>query len=250
MEADIKVYDCVDSTNTVLEELAENGAKEGTCVVAFSQKKGQGRMGRTFFSPEGGNLYLSILLRPNDPKVLEMITVAAAVSVVGAIQKCFGICCGIKWVNDIYLSERKVCGIIAQARNFQTDAMYIILGIGVNIYDHGEIPEDIRDIYGSVMQRPCDIPIEKARADALKLAEEIVSEFSDYYEENLNGCIDLYRKNCIVISRDVEYIYGDKCVTATVIDIDERGGLVVKTKDGIQTYRDGEIRIRLADNQT
>ena len=98
------------------------------------------------------------------------------------------------------------------------------------------------------MQKPCDVSAKKAREDAITLAKDIISRLSDYYESDFNGCIDLYREYSIVISRDVEYIYGDKRVAARVIDIDDKGGLVVQTKDGIHTYRDGEIRIRLGNN--
>ena len=87
METDLIVYDEVDSTNTVLEKLADEGAPEGTCVIALSQTKGQGRSGRSFFSPEGGNLYMSMLLRPDTDERFDKITMAAAVAVSEAIDE-------------------------------------------------------------------------------------------------------------------------------------------------------------------
>ena len=127
METDLKIFDTVDSTNDTLKELADKGAAEGTCVLAFCQRKGQGRSGRRFFSPDGGNMYMSLLLRPGNLESSDMITVTAAVAVVSAIKEVFGKDTGIKWVNDIYFGKKKICGIIATAYNIGTDDMYIIL---------------------------------------------------------------------------------------------------------------------------
>lgn len=245
MEADIRVFDTVDSTNIRLDELARSGEKEGTCVVAFCQTKGQGRSGRTFFSPEGGNLYLSLLLRPKSYEAAEKITIEAATAAVKAINDHFGVDCGIKWVNDIYLSGKKVCGIIAQAGNYDSDEMYVILGVGINIYEAPDVPEDILDIYASVTGKACDKTAEVAKADAIKLAKEFIDNFAYYYDDPGTSCIDEYRKYSIVTGMDVEYFAGDHTLAGKVTGIDDSGSLVLETKDGIRTFRDGEIRIRL-----
>lgn len=248
MEADIRVFDVVDSTNIIAHELAKEGAAEGTCVVSFKQLNGQGRSGRSFFSPEGGNLYMSLILRPRDQAAGDHITVASAVASAVAIEKYYGIHCGIKWVNDLILNGRKVGGMVAQAHNYGSDDFYVILGIGINIYESGDIPKDIEGRYGSLMGRSCDIDKADAEDAAVGLAERIISEFSLYYDDfEGSGCAAKYRDLSVVIGRDVSYTDSNREIKAKVIDIDNDGGIVLDMNGTIRTYRDGEIRIRVED---
>lgn len=246
MEADIRVYDVVDSTNIRVSELAKEGAAEGTCVVSFKQLQGQGRSGRSFFSPEGGNLYMSLLLRPKNEAAGEHITVAAAVASAVAIEKYFDIHCGIKWVNDLIYNDRKVGGMVAQAHNYGSDDFYVVLGIGINIYESKDIPEDIEGKYGSLMGKGCDLEREAAEKDAVELARQIIREFSVYYDDyEGSGCAQKYRDLSVVIGRDVSYTDGGREIKAKVLDIDNEGGIVLEMSGTVRTYRDGEIRIRV-----
>lgn len=248
MEADIRVIDVVDSTNIRASELAEEGAAEGVCVVSFKQLKGQGRSGRSFFSPEGGNLYMSLLLRPSDRAVSEHITVAAAVASAVAIEKYFGIHCGIKWVNDLIYNGRKVGGMVAQAHNFGSDDFYVVLGIGINIYESGDIPKDIEGRYGTLMGKGCELDKKVAENEAVELAKLIIREFAAYYDDfEGTGCAGKYRELSVVIGRDVSYMARNREVKARVIDIDDEGGIILDIDGTVRTYRDGEIRIRVDD---
>ena len=248
MEADIKVFDTVDSTNTVLEEMAEEGAREGTCVVAFCQRAGQGRSGRSFYSPPGGNLYMSLLLRPKNIELFNMITVIAAVATVHAIKDILGVGCNIKWVNDIYRDGRKVCGIVAKAANLGCDDEYVILGIGINIYESDDIPADIVGRYGSVMGAGCDMPDDMARQQAVRLSGSIIDHISYYYDtKKLTEAVEDYRKADFVTGRTVEYLSGNKTFTAKAAGIADDGGIILETDGVRKTFRDGEIRIRLCD---
>ena len=247
METDIRVFDTVDSTNITLSEMAENGAPEGTCVVAFAQRKGQGRSGRSFFSPAGGNLYMSLLLRPDDEGIFDMITVIAAVATVHAIENVCGVKTGIKWVNDLYRDDKKVCGILARAYNHGSDNGYVILGIGINIYDSDDVPEDIGRQYGSVFAKRCDLPDETAKERAVDLAGYVIREFSSYYDsKKIDEAVREYKKESIVTGKTVEYLSGDKRHTATVIGIDDDAGIILKIDGVTKKFRDGEIRIRPA----
>ncbi len=248
METDIRLFDAVDSTNITLKELADNGAAEGTCVMALSQRRGQGRSGRTFFSPEGGNLYMSLLLRPQNKTALEMITVTAAVAVVEAIKERFGIMTGIKWVNDIMLCGRKVCGIVAHAHDIGTSGRHVILGIGVNVFTSRNIPEDIADRYGSILDETFDLTSEEGRNIPVGLGKSIINRFADYYESgSYDDVIARYRKYSSIIGKKVEYISGDESIEATVAGIDDNGGIILDTGGKVRSYRDGEIRISIKD---
>ena len=112
-----RVFDCVDSTNTVLAALARSGAPEFTAVIAGAQTAGRGRGEHRFFSPAGCGVYFSLLLRPRFPAVTaaKLITPACAVAAARAIERASGEAAGIKWVNDVFLRGRKVCGILTES---------------------------------------------------------------------------------------------------------------------------------------
>ena len=248
MEADIREYDTVSSTNIILSEMAEGGAAEGTCVTALCQTQGQGRSGRKFFSPDGGNLYMSLLLRPHDDLKTRMITVAAAVAVTEAIYESFNVNARIKWVNDIIYRNKKVCGIVAQAHNYGLDNMYVVLGIGINIYPAKDVPPDLEGIYGSIIQTACDVPKDQQKAMTRKLAGLVISRFSKYYEQPKDTClIDKYRDYSIVTGRIVEYMSGRDTIRAKAVGISDEGGIMLEHDGVVKTFSDGEIRIKLAD---
>ena len=129
----IDVQDSVTSTNTLLKQIAEHGGAEGMVLIAHQQTQGKGRLGRAFFSPKGTGLYLSVLLRPRfSAEEALSITTAAAVAVAQAIDAVTGEYPQIKWVNDVYLRGRKVCGILTEAAvDFESSGLhYAILEIG------------------------------------------------------------------------------------------------------------------------
>ena len=148
-ESEIILLDEIDSTNNFLKQKAESGEKSGTVIIAKRQTGGKGRLGRSFFSPQGG-MYLSILLRPQISAEKSLfITTAAAVAVCRAIEKVSNKKSGIKWVNDVFIDNKKVCGILTEASlDFETGGLYYaVVGIGVNLYyPKNSFPNDIKSI--------------------------------------------------------------------------------------------------------
>ena len=149
----LQVQTEVTSTNTLLKAQAEQGAPEGTVLIAESQTAGKGRLGRHFTSPPGTGIYFSLLLRPHCTAEKSLfITTTAAVAVCEAIEQVTGLNPQIKWVNDIYLNEKKVCGILTEASvDFENGGLnWAVLGIGINIAVPKEgFPEEIRSIAGA-----------------------------------------------------------------------------------------------------
>ena len=241
--AELTVYKETDSTNIRLRELAAAGAKEGTVVAAGMQTKGRGRMGRSFFSPSDTGLYLSILLRPEMTAADAVrITTAAAVAVAEAAEEVGGRDVGIKWVNDVYLDGRKICGILTEA-SFSLESGgvdYAVCGIGINVYEpEGGFPEEIRDIAGAVL----DTPAEDARN---RMAGLVISKFMRYYRELAEDTfLDGYRKRLIWRGEKINLIHGNDKVPARLIDVDERCRLLVEHEDGSrESVSSGEISIR------
>ena len=174
-----QVYPLITSTNTVLLEEATNGAPEGRWLLAGAQSAGVGRMGRKFFSPEETGLYMSLLLRPKDTADIALrLTTAAAAAVCDALIE-EGLPAQIKWVNDIYIHGRKVCGILAQAQ-WEKDYSRItsvVVGIGINVYEPNKgFPEEIRDIAGAL-----GLPRQKNLRN--RIAARIVEKLWDSYQD-------------------------------------------------------------------
>ena len=230
-----------DSTNRVAKELASQGACEWTCVLADKQTGGRGRMGRNFFSPDG-NLYMSIILRPTlHSESILLITTAAAVAVYDAIKEQFNVCPDIKWVNDLYLQDRKICGILAEAV-FSGDRLdSVILGIGVNVSKpHEEIPDDIKNIYGYISETAEDGTVDR-------LCVSITEKFKCYYK-NLENKPHLkeYRDRLAFCGKEITVLQNGKEIPATALGIDDNFRLLVKYKEGTKDALSfGEVSIRL-----
>lgn len=241
--AKLTVYKETDSTNTRLRELAANGAAEGTTVVAGMQTNGRGRLGRSFFSPSDTGLYLSILLRPEMTAADAVrITTAAAVAVAESAEEVSGRQADIKWVNDVYMDSRKICGILTEASfSLESGGLdYAVCGIGINVYEpEGGFPEEIRDIAGAVLTAR----VEDARN---RMAGLVISKFLRYYRElSEDTFLEGYRSRLIWRGEEINLIRGSEITPAKLIDVDERCRLLVERHDGTRDcISSGEISIR------
>ena len=234
-EYPVHFFESTTSTNTVAKELELHG----TLVIARHQTGGRGRLGRTFASPDDSGIYMSIVLNPESANPV-LITTAAAVAVCKAIEKICGQNPQIKWVNDIYLNGKKVCGILAEAvSDHKTGQItHIVLGIGINC-NSAAIPEELADIAGAV----------EGDYSINQLAAEVHNQMMMLMDEP--SFIEEYRQRSMVIGKTVSVYKGgytpDKPgAPARVLDIDNAGGLKVIYSDGSrETLSSGEISIRL-----
>lgn len=240
------VQKSVTSTNTLLKELAAGGEKEGKVLIAEEQTEGRGRFGRKFYSPAKTGIYMSILLRPK--LTIEdslFITVSAATAVAEAIEEIAGCEAKIKWVNDIYCNNKKVCGILTEAAvDFEGGGLeYCIVGIGVNVAKPLEgFPNELKDIAGGIIKD------RKYSSDLRsRLAAAILNKFWRYYREfDKKEFMKEYKRRSFLIGRQVTVLAGQKSENATVLDVDEKARLVVKFQDGsIRTLSSGEVSIKL-----
>lgn len=234
----------VGSTNTVLRALAEQGAPEGTVVIADEQTGGRGRMGRVFYSPAGSGIYLSLLLRPvnADPRQTVTLTAAAAVALCQAIEAVSEKSPQIKWVNDIFLNGRKICGILSEAAfGLESGAPeYVVVGVGINAYTpEGGFPPELAEIAGALWERP--VPGGKNR-----LAAEFVNHFWKLYTAGDPAAfLEDYRRHSLVVGKDITVIAGGKETPAHALGIDESCRLLVRYKSGeTAALSYGEVRIK------
>lgn len=239
---DIIFKDETFSTNDDVKELAAAGASEFSVVVARRQSGGKGRLGRNFFSPEGG-LYFSVLLRPETSVEASLkITTAAAVAMARAIEKVANKTAQIKWVNDIYIGSKKVCGILTEGA-FDAEngkLKYAALGIGVNVATpKGGFTGDIADTAGALFETSaCPSLIYCA------LLNEFLKNFKEYYENIAQmPHIDEYRRRSFLTGKTVVYEKDGKEYTATVSGITDLAELIVTYKGKEQILSSGQVRI-------
>ena len=243
-EIDVHVYSSVASTNTLLKAWAEDGCAEGTVAVADEQTAGRGRRGRSFFSPKGTGLYMSILLRPAEcDEAALQITTTAAVAVAEAIEALSGKTAQIKWVNDIYLDGKKACGILTEASlDVESGGLnYAIVGIGINALRPADgFPEELENIASAVFDR-CEQPNLRCRLAAAVLERF----FSHYHTLGSDDCFEAYRQRSLVIGRRVTVLSGGVAVgEAEVLDLERDYSLRVRYDDGLETLlNSGEVSV-------
>lgn len=242
----VVTYAKTDSTNIRARELAVSGKPEGTIVCAGTQSAGRGRMGRSFFSPGDTGLYMSILLRPtvDSSTVATNVTPIAAVAVCRAIESVTGIESGIKWVNDVFVNGKKVCGILTEAsvsvENGTLD--YAVVGIGVNVYE----PE--KGFPLEIAGKATSLLTEQQFDMRNRLCAAIVREFFALYDHlTEHPHIDEYRRRSVVLGKKVTVltIGGGAERDAVVEGITDRCALRLRFNDGsLSELSSGEVRIR------
>lgn len=235
---DLRVEAVLPSTNTTARSLAVNGAPEGTVVVAAAQTAGRGTRRRAFFSPQGG-VYMSVILRPRDADGC-LITSCAAVAVARAIERLCPLTVHVKWVNDLYVGGKKLCGILTEAGFAPDNTLdYVVLGIGVNVAAV-EFPPDIADIATSLGNEGCPV-------DRNALIAAILEEWERAYATIGRGdFLTESRTRSCVLGRRVTVTRGNEQFEAFAQEIDDRGHLLVKTDAGeMVILQSGEVSIRI-----
>lgn len=240
----IVVKKTVTSTNAILKEKAAMGADEGTVLIALEQTAGRGRFTRKFFSPLGSGIYMSILLRPTiSAEDAALITTAAAVAVAEAAEKLSGRKTGIKWVNDVLIDGKKICGILTEASlNIESGVLdYAVLGIGLNAYEpQGGFPPEIKNIAGAIFNEP------KSGLRSSLVAKVLENFFKHYKDISNRKYLESYRKRCIALGKQINVISNEGTRTAYALSIDENCRLRVRYSDGKEALlSSGEISIKL-----
>lgn len=241
----IHVFPTITSTNTVLKEMAEKGAPEGTILIAGEQTAGRGRMGRSFYSPSGTGVYLSMLMRPTfSPAQSLYITTAAAVAVAEAIETVTLQKTRIKWVNDVYLDGKKACGILTEA-SFDMESKrlaYTVCGIGINMrVPEGGYPEELSSIVTSVFENSA-YDVEKRN----RIIAEVISRFWQFYEHLTEKTfLRGYQERSLLQGKSVYVINGNEKRPATALEIDDEFHLHVRFDDGSEEFlKSGEVSVK------
>jgi BirA family biotin operon repressor/biotin-[acetyl-CoA-carboxylase] ligase len=228
----IHLFETVDSTNTKAYEFALRGAGEGEVVVAESQKKGRGRLGREWFSPPFSNLYLSVILRPKiPPHQASLITLMAAVATAEALRKFSGLDPRIKWPNDVLLNDRKVAGLLNEIHSEPDRIHFVILGIGINLnMDTPMVSKEIRS-------RATSLKIETGQTVSRKaflktLLEELETWYEVFLEEGGTIILNAWRDRARIQGKQVNVTSFGEMLRGVAIDVDSDGALILETETG------------------
>ena len=238
----VTVLETVDSTNLYLKRNADT-AQNGDVVIALSQTNGRGRFTRKFHSPQNTGIYMSFFLQPQLPAIQAvLITTAAAVAVCEACEQLGAEKCEIKWVNDVLINSKKVCGILTEGSVNSQNGMldYAILGIGINVYEpEGGFDDEIKNIAGSVFKK-----VENGLSD--RLVAEIINRFMKYFKDIENKpFLDSYRERSYITGKNINVIKLDSTKPAKAISIDDKFKLLVEYEDKTQEYiSSGEVSVR------
>lgn len=249
----INIFKTIGSTNVTAKKLAVDGATHGTVVISEEQTKGRGRLGRTFYSPASKGIYLSIILRPKfSISNSVLITTAASVAVCHAIMSVIKCDPKIKWVNDIYIENKKVCGIMTEAiTDFESGEVdSIILGIGINFStSKTDFPKEIQDIAGSLMSMvgKCNQSGDITRN---QLVAKLINNITNVCDMALSrNHLDEYKMRSTILNQKIEVHALNEVIEAFAIDINDNGGLIIRTNDGeVSSINSGDVSIKTVEN--
>ena len=240
---EICYFDVTDSTNTQAKSLGEGDAPNGTLVVAGKQESGRGRRGRSFESPAGTGIFMTLLLRPEiEPQNASMLTLVSALAVAKGIEHMVDLPVQIKWPNDIVINGKKVCGILTEMSAQMDYVNYIVIGIGINVGNE-EFPEEIKDVATSIY-------LESGKhVNRAMLIEKIWEEFEDYYElyektQDLSSLVKEYDSYLVNRGQKVRVLDSKEPYEGKAMGITDRGELIVDTWEARRLVSAGEVSVR------
>lgn len=250
-KADIEIFESISSTNTVLKEYAKNGADEWKILIADEQTEGRGRLNRKFFSPSKTGIYMSILLRPDIPvNEALFITTMTAVAVAEAIDTVTNTETKIKWVNDIFYNDKKICGILTEA-SISSDGKkldYAVVGIGINVMPpNNGFPKDLEDTATSILNTPETYNLNIIKDFRCKIIAFVLNNIDKYYKNiSEHKFMSVYKEKSLLIGKYVYITDDTKKEKLLVKDIDDTAALIVQKSDGtIFNLSSGEVSVKL-----
>ncbi len=240
---EICYFDVTDSTNTQAKSLGEGDAPNGTLVVADKQESGRGRRGRSFESPAGTGIFMTLLLKPEiEPQNASMLTLVAALAVAKGMEHMVELPVQIKWPNDIIVHGKKVCGILTEMSAQMDYVNYIVIGIGINVSNE-DFPEEIKDVATSIYLES------GKRINRAMLIEKIWEEFEAYYElyektQDLSKLVKEYDSYLVNRGQKVRVLDPREPYEGKAMGITDRGELIVDTWEARRLVSAGEVSVR------
>lgn len=241
---DIHVFQETASTNDIVEKLARDGVREGVVVLAESQTRGRGRLGRKWVSPAGRGIWCSVLLRPKlAPLQATRLTILAVVSLARAVHEVTGLDPEIKWPNDLLLSGRKVAGILTEMQAELEQVRHVILGIGVNAnLDAGDFPPELRPVATS-LKLALGAPMDRA-ALVVAFLRELDHDYARLCDGRFKELAEEWAGRCSTLGREVCIRVGSREIRGRAESLDDAGALLVRSEHGhLERIIGGEVTL-------
>jgi BirA family biotin operon repressor/biotin-[acetyl-CoA-carboxylase] ligase len=236
---EVEVVEETTSTNDYIKKYLD---KEVFVVIAKSQTNGRGRLNRSFYSPSNTGLYLSLLIKPNSTISNSVkLTTYTAVVVAKAIESLINMPVQIKWVNDLFLNGKKICGVLTESSyNFEKNKLtHAVIGIGVNVYN-GSFPLELKSIATSIEKES------GIKVNINDLISKIINGLLNAEKEiSSNNYLVDYKKRLFILGKKVMVVSGNDSYDATCLDVLENGALVVNKDGEIITVHAGDVSIRV-----
>ena len=234
-DIDIVLLDSVDSTNTYAKRIADGTIR---LVAAEYQSAGRGRLGRSFFSPDGKGIYMSLSLPVTEEKDPVIYTVIAAVAAARVIERVSDKDAKIKWVNDVFCCGKKVCGILCEGIiNAETGKLdEVVVGVGMNLFcEKEDFPDEISDIAASVF------PKNITRSEMIGMLSGEILGFLQMTD--VNEIISEYKNRLFILGKKISFIRDGKEIEAVASDVNDKGNLIAFTDKGEEILSSGEITL-------
>lgn len=240
---DIIRLETVNSTNTYAKRLAKEGAPHGTVILADHQTGGRGRMGRSFSSPKGLGIYCSVILRPEaEPSQLLHLTPMMAEAARRAVLEATGLSAQIKWVNDLVINGRKLCGILTEMGLKGTKTDFVIVGVGINCNQKTE------DFLLELQKIATSLSMELGKEiDRETVTNALLRQVQNASEHLFapQDWMEAYRQNCLTLGKEVQIIRGEEIRLGFAESMDDTGALMIRLADGSRERVDsGEVSVR------
>ncbi len=225
----IHYFDYLSSTMDMAMQLGIQGASNGTLVLAESQTKGRGRLGRSWFSPKYKGIYFSLILRPNiPPSASPMLTLLAAVSICEAVKKIVSLDAQIKWPNDVFICNKKIAGILTEMNAEVDKVNFVVIGIGLNVNNDKK----------SLIAQATSLKEQAGQSiSRILLLQELLRRIENNYsileDKGVQAIIDKWRSFTLTLGRRVKVYCQDKHVEGAAVDIDQDGALLIRKDSGL-----------------
>ena len=225
-------HESVDSTNKIAFELAEKGTAEGAVVLADSQEKGKGRRGRSWISPPGVNIYLSIITRPSiDPEDVTLLTITASFACTIALRRVTDLKIAIKWPNDLMVCDKKLGGILTEMKTCPGRIIFAIVGIGINVnVDVDAFPDDVKKTATSIRNETGTV------YSRVEMIGEILNEFDKWYNALKEGrkktILYEWQRFTSTLGREIKVVTGTETLTGFAESLDDKGMLILRSASG------------------
>lgn len=242
----LEIHDAIHSTNSYLHELAGKGGESGLVCFAEFQAAGKGRRGRTWVSPFGHNIYLSILWRYQDgPAAIAGLSLALGVAVVRALRQLGIKDVGLKWPNDIYWQQRKLAGILVEVSGESSGPCHAVIGLGLNFYLSARQAENIDQPWIGLCSVLGETACARRNELAALLLNHLMPVIADFENESIQDYADEWRSYDCMLGKAVNLFVGQQSHEGTIAGIDDNGLLLLKGGDGqMRAFASGEVSFR------